>query len=226
MTVGQSQAWDVLGTPSLFLTTQNRPTSSSDVFNMWSGYFPNVEHEGPNDSSENEDSASCKCGLQVRIACPRLMEVGTALDIGRICVSYGYGSKSKIVPPVNIRFNPTTKIGTKMGGAFTYPALPPINMEPHQSPLSSMTPLFRVLVGGQACLSGCRGQDEVCGFGKERYFLDAVCETHLLRLCIQRSDANTNTGFSSQQCFITALILQKWRRMQTVQTPPAPENHW
>ena len=28
--------------------------------------------------------------------------------------------KSQIVPPVNIRFNPTTKIGLKIGGKFTY----------------------------------------------------------------------------------------------------------
>ena len=30
------------------------------------------------------------------------------------------GVKSQIVPPVNIRFNPTTKIGSKMSGEFTY----------------------------------------------------------------------------------------------------------
>ena len=29
--------------------------------------------------------------------------------------------KVQLVPPVNIRFNPTTKIGPKMGGEFTYP---------------------------------------------------------------------------------------------------------
>ena len=30
------------------------------------------------------------------------------------------GQKPKPVPPVNIRFNPTNKIGSKMGGEFTY----------------------------------------------------------------------------------------------------------
>ena len=39
--------------------------------------------------------------------------------------SDGHGSKSEIqiVAPVNIRFNPTTKTGFKMGGEFTYPQI-------------------------------------------------------------------------------------------------------
>ena len=31
--------------------------------------------------------------------------------------------KIQILPLVNIRFNPTTKIGSKMGGEFTYPRM-------------------------------------------------------------------------------------------------------
>ena len=34
--------------------------------------------------------------------------------------------KIQIVAPVNIRFNPTTKIGSTMGGEFTYPKMVPL----------------------------------------------------------------------------------------------------
>ena len=39
---------------------------------------------------------------------------------------YAMGQSPKPVPPVNIRFNPTTKIGSKMGGEFAYPKMVPL----------------------------------------------------------------------------------------------------
>ena len=34
-------------------------------------------------------------------------------------IGHGRGSTGRLAPPVNIRFNPTTKTGSKMGGAPT-----------------------------------------------------------------------------------------------------------
>ena len=46
-------------------------------------------------------------------------------------MAMGQNPKSQIVPPVNIRFNPTTKIDSKMGGEFTYqPKWDPIGSDP------------------------------------------------------------------------------------------------
>ena len=45
-------------------------------------------------------------------------------DKGTLSLTYGHGSKPRLAP--SERFNPTTKIGPKMGGEFTYPKKAPL----------------------------------------------------------------------------------------------------
>ena len=115
--------------------------------------------------------------------------------------SNGHGSTSKKpVPPLNIRFNPTTKIGSKMGGEFTFqPKWDPIGCDPQNDPPMTPTEVDSNRFRGQACIS-FRDCWRVKGSALEnRSSVGVQRETHSNH---RRGfpDSNTDLGLSLKFC--------------------------